>query len=168
MSHAIVAQLVAMPAYQHASTVLGYLNFGAEFCSRLWVEQALADGKVLFLPRVHRASGELELYRVHDLVAQLQQSSWGIDEPVPERCERLIELNAVEFALLPGVAFSPNGARLGYGGGYYDKLLARMKPHPPLVAAAYALQIVQEIPQETTDVRVDWIVTEQQMIKCSA
>ena len=82
-----------------------------------------------------------------------QPGLWGIREPVVERCERLATLNEVEFALLPGVAFSRDGARLGYGGGFYDKLLARMTHRPALVAAAFALQIVEQIPQEATDVK---------------
>ena len=168
LSQKIIQRIVAMPEYQCATSVLAYMNFGSEFGGALCAAQVLQDGKHLLLPRVNRASGELELYRVDDLETQLQQGSWGIAEPVPARCERLMELNAVEFALLPGVGYARDGARLGYGGGFYDKLLARMKPHPVLVAAAFTLQIVAEIPQEITDVKVDWIVTEHELIACSA
>lgn len=164
----IARQLAQMPAYQRSGVVLAYMNFGTEFDSRSWVMQVLADGKRLVLPRVNRDTGQLDLYRVHDLESQLAAGLWGIAEPVPQRCERLIDLNEVEFALLPGVAFARNGARLGYGGGYYDKLLALMKPHPVRVAAAFALQVVQDVPQEATDVRVEWLVTEQGVIDCSA
>ncbi|OGS98115.1 MAG: hypothetical protein A3K04_04150 [Gallionellales bacterium RBG_16_56_9] len=86
------------------------------------------------------------------------------------------------------MAFTRDGARLGYGGGFYDKLLmkqlairlgeqttlakplvmARMTQQPALVAAAFALQIVERIPQEATDVKVEWIITEQETINCSA
>ncbi len=164
----ITERIAALPAYQRAATVLGYMNFGSEFASELWVGRVLADGKRLVLPRVNRHTNELDLYRVDDLASQLAAGSWGIAEPVVERCERLINLNEVEFALLPGVAFARNGARLGYGGGYYDKLLARINPHPVRVAAAFALQVVQNVPQETTDVEVEWLVTERETIRCSA
>jgi 5-formyltetrahydrofolate cyclo-ligase len=168
ISRLITEHILAMPEYQNATTVLGYMHFGSEFISELWVRQALADGKRLVLPRVNRHANELDLYRVDDLASQLAAGSWGIAEPVVERCERLIDLNEVEFALLPGVAFARNGARLGYGGGYYDKLLARINPHPVRVAAAFALQVVQNVPQETTDVEVEWLVTERETIRCSA
>ena len=184
----IARRLAEMPAYQQSEVVLAYMNFGTEFDSRIWVMQVLADGKRLVLPKVNRDTDQLDLYRVHDLESQLTAGLWGIAEPVPERCERLTDLNEVEFALLPGVAFARDGARLGYGGGYYDKLLmkqpairpsgqtaltkslvmVRMKPHPVLVAAAFALQVVQDVPQEATDVRVEWLVTEQGIIDCSA
>ena len=166
-SVAITERLLQLPEYRQADTVLGYMNFGSEFASALWVARVLADGKRLVLPKVNCQRNELDLYRVDDLESQLAAGLWGIAEPVPERCERVIDLNEVEFALLPGVAFARDGARLGYGGGYYDKLLARMTHSPALVAAAFALQVVQDVPQEATDVRVEWLVTEQGIIDCS-
>jgi 5-formyltetrahydrofolate cyclo-ligase len=127
----------------------------------------LADSKQLVLPKVNRQTNQLDLYWVNDLPSQLAAGLWGIPEPVAERCERLNTLNEVEFALLPGVAFTRSGARLGYGGGFYDKLLANIKPHPTLVAAAFGLQVVEDMPQEATDVKVEWVVTEQEVIHCS-
>jgi len=166
-SEAISARIVKLEIYRQATTILGYMNFGAEFTSVLWIQQVLADGKKLALPRVNRHTNQLDLYWVDDLENQLESGLWGIREPVVERCERLTTLNEVEFALLPGVAFTRDGARLGYGGGYYDKLLALMTDRPALVAAAFALQIVERIPQEETDVKVEWIITEQETIACS-
>jgi 5-formyltetrahydrofolate cyclo-ligase len=165
-SEAISARVFKLEIYRQANAVLGYMNFGAEFASGLWIQQVLADGKKLALPRVNRHTNQLDLYWVDDLENQLESGLWGIREPVVERCERLATLNEVEFALLPGVAFTRNGARLGYGGGYYDKLLALMTNRPALVAAAFALQIVEQIPQEATDVKVEWIITEQETIAC--
>src|SRR5450759_447980 len=167
-SEAISAHIVKLEIYRQASTILGYMNFGAEFASELWIQQVLADGKKLALPRVNRYTNQLELYWVDDLENQLAAGLWGIREPIVERCERLATLNEVEFVLLPGVAFTRDGARLGYGGGFYDKMLARMTHRPALAAAAFALQIVEQIPQEVTDVKVGWIITEQETIACSA
>ena len=168
---AICEGLTDLAIYRQADTVLGYMNFGAEFASELWVAKALADGKRLALPKVNHHTNHLDLYWVEDLENQLAQGLWGIREPVVERCERLDTLNEVEFALLPGVAFTRSGARLGYGGGFYDKLLARLggngASRPALAAAAFALQIVEQIPQEATDVKVEWIITEQETIACS-
>ncbi|HEX5336853.1 MAG TPA: 5-formyltetrahydrofolate cyclo-ligase [Gallionella sp.] len=166
-SATIAERLLKLPEYRHAGVVLGYMNFGTEFASELWVARVLADGRRLVLPKVNRHTNHLDLYRVDDPETQLAAGLWGIREPVVERCERLDSLNEVEFALLPGVAFTRNGARLGYGGGFYDKLLARFAHRPALVAAAFALQIVTDIPQESTDIRVERIVTEQEVIDCS-
>ena len=166
-SAAITERLLQLPEYQQAGAILGYMNFGAEFASEVWIKQAMAGHKQLILPRVNHHTSQLDLYRVDDLENQLAPGLWGIREPIVERCERLDKLNEVEFALLPGVAFTRVGTRLGYGGGFYDKLLARMTHRPALVAAAFALQIVEQIPQEATDVKVEWIITEQETITCS-
>jgi len=167
-SKKICAQIVKLQAYQQAETILGYMNFGAEFASELWVRQVLADGKRLLLPRVNPQTRLLDLYRVKDLESQLAIGLWGIREPIVERCERLNTLNEVEFALLPGVAFTRDGARLGYGGGFYDKLLANSTIRPTLAVAAFELQVVEQIPQEATDVKVARIITEHEVIDCSA
>ncbi len=164
----ICAQIVNLQAYRQAVTILGYMNFGAEFASELWVQQVLQDGKRLVLPRVNHHTNQLDLYFVEDVGNQLATGLWGIREPIVERCERLTMINEVEFALLPGVAFTRDGARLGYGRGFYDKLLARMAIRPALAAAAFELQIVEQIPQEATDVKVARIITERETIDCSA
>lgn len=165
-SAAITGRLLQLPEYRQADTVLGYMNFGAEFASELWVARALADGKRLALPKVNRHTSQLDLYWVDDLENQLAAGLWGIREPVVERCERLRNPDEIEFILLPGVAFGRDGARLGYGGGYFDKLLARMAHRPVLVAGAYSMQIVTNIPMEANDRRVDWLVTESETIRC--
>ena len=206
-SAAIAERLLQLPEYRQAKTVLGYMNFGSEFASELWVERALAEGKRLALPKVNRHTNHLDLYWVEDVENQLAAGLWGIREPIVERCEKLATPDEVEFILLPGVAFTRDGARLGYGGGYYDKLLmkqlairlgeqtalhshsakspeygdisrwltpakslvmAGMAQRPALVAAAFALQIVERLPQEATDIKVEWIITERETIDCSA
>jgi 5-formyltetrahydrofolate cyclo-ligase len=169
-SAAITERLLKLPEYRQAGAVLGYMSFGAEFASESWIQQVLAEGKKLALPRVNHHTNQLDLYWVDDLENQLAPGLWGIREPIVERCELLDNLNEVEFVLLPGVAFARDGARLGYGGGFYDKLLADLPsdrtPWPVLAAAAFALQIVESIPQEPTDVKVELIVTDQEKISC--
>lgn len=169
-SGAIVERLVELPAYREASAVLGYMNFGAEFASDGFAARVLADGKRLALPKVNRHTNHLDLYWVEDFETQLARGLWGIREPVVECCERVAALNEVEFALLPGVAFTRAGERLGYGGGFYDKLLAGAdegRRRPALVAAGFTLQLVGVIPQEATDIRVEWVVTESETITCA-
>ncbi|OIR18422.1 5-formyltetrahydrofolate cyclo-ligase family protein [mine drainage metagenome] len=167
LSRAVVESIRDLPVYRQARTVLGYLNFGAELTAELWVSQALADGKQVLLPRVNRASRHLDLYRVQDLEHDVAPGSWGIREPVAERCIKEEAPGTVDFILLPGVAFTREGGRLGYGGGFYDKLLAQMPHRPALVAGAFALQVVQEIPQENTDRKIGWLVTEDETIRCN-
>ena len=81
----IIQRMAAMPDYQRANTVLAYMNFGSEFGGADWAARVVADGKRLLLPKVNRATNELDLYWVEDLSGQLEQGAWGIAEPVPAR-----------------------------------------------------------------------------------
>ena len=164
----IVRRIVQMPQYRAAHTMLGYINFGAEFESEILMRQALAGGKTLLLPKVNRATNELDVYRVTDLLRDLATGMWEIREPLVERCAKVDALEEIDFILLPGVAFGRDGARLGYGGGFYDKLLSCLTHCPALVAGAYATQIVEGIPQEANDRKVEWLVTENETIHCAA
>jgi 5-formyltetrahydrofolate cyclo-ligase len=162
----IASRITKLEAYRTAATVLGYMSFGTEFAAEIFSRQALLDGKQVLLPRVNQGTKQLDIYRVADLAHDVAPGSWDIREPLIERCEKVEDLSTIDFILLPGVAFGRDGARLGYGGGFYDKLLARMQHQPTLVAAAFALQVVEGIPQETTDRKVEWLITELNTIRC--
>ena len=167
LSQAIALRIASMDAYRAANTVLAYMNFGAEFSAEIFVQQALRDGKRVLLPKVNRSTNELDIYQVTDLLRDLAPGMWNISEPLVERCAKVDALEEVDFILLPGVAFGRDGARLGYGGGFYDKLLSRLTHYPALVAGAYAMQIVEGIPQEANDRKVEWLVTENETIHCA-
>ena len=167
LSKEIVRQLCSLAAYRTARIVLGYLNFGSELQSELWVRQTLADGKKVLLPRVNRAGGHLELFRIENLDNDVAPGAYGIREPIPERCRHFDAPGEIDLILLPGVAFDRTGGRLGYGGGFFDKLLAHLPRRPVLIAGAFALQVIDEIPQESTDRKVDWLVTEHETIRCN-
>ncbi|MFA6903103.1 MAG: 5-formyltetrahydrofolate cyclo-ligase [Gallionellaceae bacterium] len=175
-SREITLRLLNLAAYKEAVSVLGYMSFGAEFSTGLFVQQALQDGKQVLLPKVDRGTRQLELFRIRDLLQDVAPGLWDIPEPLPDRCERMDVAERLDLILLPGVAFARDGSRLGYGGGFYDKLLERISLNaasaltvqPALVAAAYSMQLVNDIPQEATDRKVEWLVTENEVIDCAA
>lgn len=158
LSAAITPQVLALDAYRSANCVLAYMSFGSEFDTAALVADALAAGKQLCLPRVNRDTRRLELHVVENVATDLQNGMWGIREPRAERPPA--DLARVDFVLLPGVAFTPRCERLGYGGGFYDRLIPRFAIRPPLVAAAFALQVCDSVPVDGYDQRVDVVITE--------
>ena len=161
LSLAIVDKILHLDRYQRSGVVLAYVGFGGELRTDAFIRRVLDDGKVLLLPRVNREGRRLDLYEVKGPAQDLKAGTWGIREPDPERCLPA-EPESIDFALIPGVAFDAQGARLGYGGGFYDKLLAGCpEPGPFLVAAAFELQVVDEVPVEEHDVRLNLVVTEE-------
>ncbi len=158
LSARITLQLLNLDAYRSANFVLAYMSFGSEFDTTAIVDDALASGKQLCLPRVDRNTRGLALHRIENIKRDLQSGVWGIREP---RAGCLhADLDRIDFALLPGIAFTPRCERLGYGGGFYDRLIPRFAHRPPLAAAAFALQIREQIPVDANDQRVDVVVTE--------
>ncbi len=154
----ITHKLSAIPAYRAANVVAAYASFGSEFDTSEFLARVLMDGKQLLLPRINRAQRALELRHVIDLGADLVSGVWGIREPA-ERCP-IVSVDKVEFVLVPGVAFAASGARLGYGGGFYDRLLASLDRRVARIAAAFELQMVDHLPEGPLDQRVDQVVTE--------
>jgi len=164
LSARISERVLELDAWRDAGCVLLYLSFGGEFDTAQLVADALARGKQLCLPRVNRDRNHLEIHQVRDLAHETAPGAFGIREPLAA-CPRA-DIRKIDFVLVPGVAFTPRGDRLGYGRGYYDRLI---REHgycrPLLVAAAFALQIREQIPTGDSDQRVDWVITEQALYR---
>ena len=159
LAERITEHLLAQPAVAQARWVLGYLSFGSEVDTHPLLGVLVARGTRLALPRVNRETRRLDLHVVHDLSEDTAPGTWGIREPIPARCP-LADRDLIDVVLAPGVAFTARGARLGYGGGFYDRLLGPWQPRPPVLAACYGIQLLDTVPEEANDVRVDVIVTE--------
>ena len=162
-SRVITETLAALPEFTKATTVLAYASFGSEFDTKQLLHAVVAGGRRLVLPRVQRAPTRLSLHVVTSLEHDLVESAWGIREPDPQRCLELT-MDDVDCVLIPGVAFDARGGRLGYGGGFYDRLLAG-GGNPGLIAATYSVQCVQAVPMAVHDRRVPIIVTEAATIR---
>jgi 5-formyltetrahydrofolate cyclo-ligase len=160
LSRAIVRDIVETFVYRRSNTIMAYASFGSELQTDEFVRHVLDQGKILLLPRVNRQEGSLDVYRVRDPVQDLRVGTWGIREPRPDRCAR-VDPHAIDFVLVPGVAFDTRGGRLGYGGGFYDKLLADgLSPGAWLVGGAFEGQMVEKVPVDEHDVPMDVVVTE--------
>ncbi len=161
LSRAIVRDIVETSVYRRSNTVMAYASFGSELQTDEFVRHVLDQGKILLLPKVNRQRELLEIYRVRDPVQDLRVGTWGIREPRPDRCARM-EPHIIDFVLVPGLAFDRRGRRLGYGGGFYDKLLAdSLSPCAWLVAGAFESQMVEKVPVDEHDMPMDVVVTER-------
>jgi 5-formyltetrahydrofolate cyclo-ligase len=155
----ITARLLALPGYRDARCVMAYVGFGTELDTGPFIADLLSCGKTLVLPRVERSRRSLVLHAVRDPETELAAGVWGIREPRADLCAEVAPA-AVDFVLVPGVAFTARCERLGYGGGFYDRLIPELTRRPVLAAAAYSLQIVPELPVTPADRSVDLVVTE--------
>lgn len=154
----ITDRLLACARERGANHLMAYSSFRSEWPSREFNAQVLAAGCTLYLPRVDRQAKRLAIHRVDDL-DRLRPGIWQIPEPDPATCPVVTDLSVLDLILVPGVAFDARGGRLGYGGGFYDKLLVDATRAFRLVGA-YGFQVVAAVPMEAHDQRVDRIVTE--------
>jgi len=138
------------------------LPFRSEWDSRGLARDVIASGRRLVLPRVDRDARELALHAIADLDADVAPGYVGIPEP-RAACASVAPAE-VDFVLVPGVAFDAQGRRLGYGGGFYDRLLPRLRPDAVLVAGAFDEQVVGAVPAASHDARVPLIVTPTRVI----
>ena len=155
-------QLYQLPEFDTAQSILFYVSFRSEVETYTIIEEALRRGKTVIVPRVNAVDKVLVLYDLRNL-SELEKGYMGIPEPRLGQ-ERLVTLNEVDLVVAPGTAFDRAGKRLGYGGGYYDRLLSG-KRSIPVVALAYSEQIFDMIPAEDHDVNVDVIITEHEVIR---
>ena len=115
----------------------------------------------IVLPKVDRAARRLRLFHVADLVGGTAAGVWGIREPREDICDEA-RLEDIDAVVVPGVAFTGTCERLGYGGGFYDRLLGGWSGRPPCIAPAFAMQMVAALPTDVHDVPVDVVLTESQ------
>ncbi|MFN7754062.1 MAG: 5-formyltetrahydrofolate cyclo-ligase [Pseudomonadota bacterium] len=161
-SAAASARLLGMPFWADAGTVSAYLSIGEEFDTAAIVGDILRSGRRLLLPRIvdrqSRATRHLVLHAVDDPATDTLPGPWGIREPDPRRCPE-VDPDEVDLVLVPGLAFDRQGGRLGYGAGFYDRLLAQTRAGCLRVATAFALQCREPVPMQPHDQRIDWLIT---------
>ncbi len=154
-SAAICAAILHSEAWQRARVVALFAPQAREpNVELLWPHAA---GKTVAYPRVH--DSWLELLQV-DHPAALAAGRWKLREPARDE-KRLVAPGELDLVLIPGVAFTSDGCRLGRGGGYYDRLLATLGPAAHKLGVCYHVQLVEEIPTEPHDQRLHAVVTEQ-------
>ncbi len=161
-SLAISQKVLTLPEFAAARVVMAYMSMGSEFDTRPLVEAVLQRGAQLVLPRVDKTTKMLALYAVRDLQRDLKSGIWGIREPDPARCDT-VPLAQVDFILMPGAVFDRQRQRLGYGGGFYDKLLSLPERRALTVAVAFDEQVVAQVPTEPHDIPVDILVSDHDL-----
>ena len=159
-SHEIEQRLWSLPEFQAARMVMFFASFRSEVDTLPMIRHALDSGKRVILPKV--AGRELLLFEIKDFDNDMVSGAWGIPEP---RETTPIALGEVGLVIVPGLGFDQQGNRLGYGAGFYDKLLQDYSG--ATAAVAFELQIVPEIPADPHDIPVQKIVTERRVIEAN-
>ena len=161
-SASIAQRIAELPSFRSAACVVLTLPFRSEWDTHPLLHDALARGAAVALPRVNDVSRMIELHRVRDALADVAAGYRGIPEPLASLPR--VPPADVEWILVPGVAFDVHGRRLGYGGGYYDRLLPLLPPSASKIAGAFELQLVENIPAAPHDLTVNAVATPARLV----
>ncbi len=150
-SLALGEKFAASELYRQAKTIYGYLPYNQEVRTVPMLQRALDEGKRVAVPKCY--GDEMRFIYLDDL-SQVESGYCNIPEPI---ADGPVADDPTALVLMPGLAFTERGDRMGYGGGFYDKFLAAESDHPTL-ALCYAFQMVEQIPTEEYDIPVDCVL----------
>jgi 5-formyltetrahydrofolate cyclo-ligase len=165
VSRTIVERFIGLTEYAAARTVMWYLDVRSEVRTRYHVGDALQSSKKIVVPYSTvdgRGANKLGLWHLTSM-DELIVGKWKILEPPRARWGdpgKEVDPRELDLVMVPGVAFTRDGARMGNGQGYYDRLLDGVRPEALLIALAYDCQIFPELIVGPHDVYMDKVITE--------
>ena len=150
-SHDLGRQFAESPLYRAARTIYGYLPYNQEVRTVPMLQQALEEGKRVAVPKVY--GDDMKFIYLDDL-SKVEKGYSNIPEPI---ADGPVADDETALVLMPGLAFDPQGHRIGYGGGFYDKFLAE-EPNHPTLALCYDFQMLPHLETEEFDMPVDCVL----------
>ncbi|MCD0458720.1 5-formyltetrahydrofolate cyclo-ligase [Roseiconus lacunae] len=175
-SEVICQRLNEIESFQNAVTVLWYVGARDEVSTIECISHQLQDQTDCLGPTRNHKRVIVPYCEGDDLclfellaVDELRPGAFGIREPAVElrgTPARILDPSAIDFVVVPGLAFDLSGRRLGYGRGFYDRMLSHLRPEVDKAGLLFERQIVERVPTDDHDVQMDWLVTETRLLRC--
>ena len=167
-SERIIRSLVSLPIFQEKRFFFIYCHFRSEVETTILVNNCWANGKTVSVPLSQPEHSRMLAIILTEKCHDLAPGYKGIPEPLPPwEQDRIMLPTSIDVAIIPGAVFDRCGHRLGYGGGFYDRFLARMAPQATRIGLAFSCQVVDQIPTLPHDVPMDLVITEQEVLTWS-
>ena len=164
-SNLIANSIYNSKVYRDAKTIMTYISFKNEVYTHNIIKKSIIENKKIVVPITIPETKELKISQVLDF-NELEIGYYNILTPKKEFL-RYIDPKDIDLVLVPGVAFDKNGYRIGYGGGYYDRFLDKLRKDAIKIGLAFDLQLIDKVPKDNYDKSVDIIITENEIINCS-
>lgn len=158
----IMKTLTATEEYSKSKTVLVYMDFRNEVKTSELIKKMLHQSKHVIIPYTDVKNTLIIPVEIKDMANDLCLCSYGYLEPKKEIIKE-VEVDKIDLIIVPGVVFDKNLNRIGFGKGYYDRILNRKRKDTKAVAIAYEFQVMDEIPHEEHDKKMDMIITEEKV-----
>lgn len=154
----IYERIINSDSYKSSKLLFVFVSYGSEVDTHKLIKHALGSGKRVCVPKVIDKANGMKAVEIR-CWSDLSESYRGILEPELKE-NHVIEEKNIDLVIAPGVAFDNNGGRLGYGGGFYDRFLLKLKEECHIIAICYKEQIVNELPIDEHDVKINCIITD--------
>ena len=161
----IMDQILHLHEYVRARGIACYVSKGSEVDTRPLIRKALDGNKRVLVPVVKKGDIDLFFSEIKDLGKELAPGSFNIPEPREEYL-RPESLDAVDVMFVPGIVWDKEGYRLGWGRGYFDRVLKTLPEHVRSIGLSFNLQLVSRVPRDQFDLPVSTVVTESRVVRC--
>jgi len=163
-SEQIKERLCSLDEFKKSKNILTYVSFNNEVDTINTIKGLLdKNEKKVIVPFVEKGNPILQLSEIKDF-NDLEPKTYGILEPMEYKIKKF-DIGKLDLVIVPGVVFDKNGHRIGYGYGYYDRLLGKLNENATKIGLCYEFQLIEKIPEERHDVPMDIIVTEEKVFK---
>ncbi|NQT10522.1 MAG: 5-formyltetrahydrofolate cyclo-ligase [Desulfobacteraceae bacterium] len=159
----IEERLFEFANFLESKVILLYMHANGEVVANDIIKRCFESNKIVVLPAFDTIKHTMQLMRVDNLDSDLKPGPRGVLEPDPECC-KVVPIDRIDIAIIPGVALDEKGGRIGSGEGYYDRLIPKLSITTRKVALALESQIIQQAPVESHDKHVDIVITEKRII----
>lgn len=161
ISEIIINKLIKLEAFKQSNVIMCYMDFNNEVKTKDFINLCFIMGKRVAIPYI-KSNSEMVAVEIINIENDVVRGSYGILEPKNNAAE--IEPKEIDFVITPGIAFDKEKNRLGYGKGYYDRFLEKVKKNCFKVAIAYDFQILDSISKDNHDIPLDMIISEKRII----
>lgn len=158
-SQKITEKLLSMKCIKDASTIMLYLDFNNEVKTDQLITKLISLRKTVASPVTIKDERKLIPYEIINLKEGINLGAYGIREP-NKNISNEIDVKNIDVLIVPAVAYDKNCYRLGYGGGYYDRFIERLRDDAITIGIAFDLQLFDSIPKEEHDAQLNYIITE--------
>jgi len=159
----ITESLFDFANFREAKVSLLYIDHGNEVKTGQILKRCFQINKIVVLPAFDEETHRTQLFKIDNLDSSLRPGPRGVSEPHPAKC-KLVPIENIDIAIVPGIAFDEKGGRIGSGKGYYDRLIPDLAITTRKVALAMEEQVLAQVPMESHDKHVDIIITDERII----
>ena len=161
LSQKIEENLFSCDEFLDRQRILYYLSFNKEVSTDNMISRSLMLEQKVYVPRIDKNAKKMEICRIKSMGVDMEFNDFGIREPVHVPVELPKNIDVV---IIPGLAFDRSGGRIGFGGGYYDKLFTELPKSTLLIGIAYNFQILGSLHQDFWDKKVQKVMTEKETL----